>query len=92
MSRNPNLISLTPSNNGEFVAPPLNLSLPPITLLPDLPDQQIPDFNEEDEYTECHIDEESSFFSTFIDGSSLRNLIEYLRLINIDAVFRYKKD
>lgn len=38
------------------------------------------------------IDPNSSFFATFIDGSSLRYLIEYLRLISIEGSFLFHKN
>jgi hypothetical protein len=38
------------------------------------------------------VDPNSSFYSTFIDGSSLRYLIEYLRLISLEGVFIFHKN
>jgi hypothetical protein len=38
------------------------------------------------------IDTNASFFATFIDGSSLRYLIEYLRLTSTDGTFVFTKD
>lgn len=37
------------------------------------------------------VDNDASFFATFIDGSSFRNMIEYIRLPNIEGVFRFTK-
>jgi len=37
------------------------------------------------------IDNNATFFATFIDGSSFRNMIEYIRLPSIDGVFRFTK-
>ena len=37
------------------------------------------------------LDPNGSFFATFVDGSSFRNLIEYLRLPTIEGVFRFRK-
>ncbi len=41
--------------------------------------------------SEKQVDPNASFFATFIDGSSFRNMIEYLRLPSIDGVFRFTK-
>ena len=41
--------------------------------------------------SEKKYDTTSSFFATFIDGSSFRNMIEYLRLPSIEGVFRFSK-
>ena len=37
------------------------------------------------------VDNDASFFATFVDGSSFRNMIEYIRLPNIEGVFRFTK-
>ena len=37
-------------------------------------------------------DPDASFFATFIDGSSFRYLIEYLRLISVEGSFIFTKD
>jgi hypothetical protein len=37
------------------------------------------------------VDMNATFFATFIDGSSFRNMIEYVRLPSIDGVFRFTK-
>ncbi len=37
------------------------------------------------------VDNNASFFATFIDGSSFRNMIEYIRLPSIEGVFRFTK-
>ncbi len=37
------------------------------------------------------VDMNATFFATFIDGSSFRNMIEYIRLPSIDGVFRFTK-
>jgi hypothetical protein len=37
------------------------------------------------------VDPNSSFYATFIDGSSFRNMIEYLRLPSTEGVFRFTK-
>ena len=37
------------------------------------------------------IDVNATFFATFIDGSSFRNMIEYIRLPSIEGVFRFTK-
>lgn len=62
-------------------------------------------YNEDEEYDEQEkntednkivsdkkIDPKASFFATFIDGSSLRYLIEYLRLTSTDGTFVFTKD
>lgn len=41
--------------------------------------------------TEKQVDNTASFFATFIDGSSFRNMIEYIRLPTIEGVFRFNK-
>ena len=38
------------------------------------------------------VDNDASFFATFVDGSSFRNMIEYIRLPNIEGVFRFTKN
>lgn len=38
------------------------------------------------------LEEDSSFFATFIDGSTFKYMIEYIRLINMEGVFRFEKD
>lgn len=43
------------------------------------------------EISKVSVDNSSSFFATFIDGSTFRNMIEYIRLPNIDGVFRFTK-
>ncbi len=45
-----------------------------------------------EDFKTYELDEKASFFSTFIDGSSFRYLIEYLRLISTDGTFVFKKD
>ncbi len=42
--------------------------------------------------SEKKIDNNSSFFASFTDGSSFRNMIEFIRLVNIEGVFRFRKD
>ena len=42
--------------------------------------------------TQKQVDNNASFFATFIDGSSFRNMIEYIRLPSIEGVFRFTKD
>ena len=41
--------------------------------------------------TEKQVDNTASFFATFIDGSSFRNMIEYIRLPSIEGVLRFTK-
>ena len=41
--------------------------------------------------SKINVDNDASFFATFVDGSSFRNMIEYLRLPNIEGVFRFTK-
>lgn len=41
--------------------------------------------------SKINVDNDASFFATFIDGSSFRNMIEYIRLPNIEGVFRFTK-
>jgi len=49
--------------------------------------------SETEEETETReIDQKASFFATFIDGSSLRYLIDYLRLISIEGTLVFTKD
>lgn len=47
---------------------------------------------EEEEQTIKKIDDKASFFATFIDGSSLRYLIEYLRLTATEGTFVFTKN
>ncbi len=42
--------------------------------------------------SEKPVDPNASFFATFRDGSSFRNMIEYIRLVNIDGIFRFSKE
>lgn len=35
------------------------------------------------------IEKNDSLYASFVDGSSLRNLVEYIRLINLEGVFRF---
>lgn len=45
--------------------------------------------NQELMISEKLIDNDASFFATFVDGSSFRNMIEYIRLNNTKGVFRF---
>lgn len=65
-----------------YKLPPLNLVQPKI-----LPSTH----NENFDMTEKPVDNNSSFFATFVDGSSFRNMIEYLRLASTEGVFRFTK-
>lgn len=47
--------------------------------------------NNNSSISKINVDNEASFFATFIDGSSFRNMIEYIRLPNIEGVFRFSK-
>ena len=47
---------------------------------------------EETTTTIKEVDENASFFATFIDGSSLRYLIEYLRMSSTEGTFIFTKD
>lgn len=50
------------------------------------------DYSEEVNTYEYKLDPNASFFATFIDGSSFRYLIEYLRLNSMEGTFLFKKD
>ena len=50
------------------------------------------DLNGKFETTTKKLDPTSSFFATFVDGSSFRYMIEYLRLPSIEGVFRFSRD
>ena len=41
--------------------------------------------------TKKPVDNNATFLATFIDGSSFRNMIEYIRLPSIEGVFRFTK-
>ena len=41
--------------------------------------------------SEKQVDNDASFFATFTDGSSFRNLVEYIRLVSREGVFRFTK-
>ncbi len=57
-------------------------------------ENEIEEFTSEEDKEENikEIDTNASFFVTFIDGSSFRYLIEYLRLTSIDGTFVFSKD
>ena len=76
----------------------MSSSLPPIT---DLPPLSLPNLNEdssEESEEETFVtssrmlDNQASFFATFIDGSSLRYLIEYLRNFSLEGTFLFKQN
>jgi len=75
--------------------PPLNSSLPPV--ITEEKSESV-EYESEEEYSdevntyEYKLDPEASFFATFIDGSSFRYLIEYLRLNSVEGTFLFKKD
>jgi len=48
--------------------------------------------DEEEEVETRVIDNKASFFATFIDGSSFRYLVEYLRLTALEGTFVFTKD
>lgn len=50
------------------------------------------DLIDEIRVSEKEIDNDAYFFVTFIDGSSFRAMIEYLRLTNTHGIFRFTKD
>lgn len=54
---------------------------------------RIPNNTNSDVYglLEKKVDNDATFFATFIDGSTFRNMIEYIRLPSIDGVFRFTK-
>jgi len=73
-------------------------SIPNILPLNILPDQNInQDINNQDTSDQLNIvsrtriDTKSSFFATFKDGSSFRNMIEYLRVVDLEGVFRFSE-
>ena len=41
--------------------------------------------------SKINVDNGASVFATFVDGSSFRNMIEYIRLPNIEGVFRFTR-
>ena len=75
--------------------PPINNSLPPLDTQEDASESE--EYDSDEEYSEetvyeYKLDPEASFFATFIDGSSFRYLIEYLRLNSSEGTFVFKED
>nr|QBK91477.1 MAG: proliferating cell nuclear antigen [Pithovirus LCPAC302]QBK91554.1 MAG: proliferating cell nuclear antigen [Pithovirus LCPAC302] len=65
-------------------------SLSPINPIPELNTDNSHN-NDTSNISEKQMDNEASFFATFVDGSSFRNMIEYIRLPNVEGVFRFTK-
>ena len=79
---------LVPANNTNLLNPLESLTLTaPINPIPIPPQTHTSDVL----VSKINIDNDASFFATFIDGSSFRNMIEYIRLPNIEGVFRFTK-
>lgn len=63
----------------------------PLTQNLSIPDHQINADQDPVILKQNHVDDEASFLATFVDGSSFRNMIEYIRLPTIEGVFRFTK-
>tara|TARA_R110002153_G_scaffold266820_1_gene430418 strand:+ start:112 stop:1140 length:1029 start_codon:yes stop_codon:yes gene_type:complete len=81
----------------------LKAKLPTLMVKDDEEDEFNDEENEEEEESEEESEEEeessvkkidpgASFFTTFIDGSSFRYLVEYLRLSSLEGTFVFTKD
>ena len=87
MESNSGVTQLLVSSNNTIPLNPLgSLSLSvPVNLTPKQPQ------NTGVIVSKINVDNDAAFFATFIDGSSFRNMIEYIRLPNTEGVFRFTK-
>ena len=67
-------------------------SLPSLTIKNNKSEEDEDESYSEEEVETMEIDENASFFATFIDGSSFRYLIEYLRLVSLEGTLVFTKD
>lgn len=67
-------------------------SLPPLSTIVSDSDSTDDEIDEDIQSQDKKLDNSASFFATFIDGSSFRYLIEYLRLTSIEGTFIFTKD
>ena len=75
--------------------PNISGKLPPLVVKSEEYDEEYEtseDVESSDEVESKVIDNKASFFATFIDGSSFRYLIEYLRLTSLEGTFVFTKD
>jgi hypothetical protein len=61
------------------------------TVLSQVPPTNDSNIDENSFSSKKKVDLNANFFATFIDGSSFRNMIEYIRLPSIDGVLRFTK-
>lgn len=85
-------------SNSLSQLPPLKANLPTLTNKKEVIEEsdeenyQTSEESEQEMVESRKIDNNSSFFATFTDGSSFRYLIEYLRLTSLDGTFVFTKD